>query len=427
MFFASFRARLRIRSLAGRWTALALSVVLAAALISFGVRARRPDNRGPGQSTLLTYRSGSAERRGAPLRIEPARQPLIRMSAEEARWLDAQISPPPNASASVSECYHLLRAHGVNGRFAHPDVSSFQRIIDLLTNEKESLRYFGRPALVRTRHGVRFPTKGETSGPGEGALEAHRDQGLAVLAEQGFPLSHPLSVAGESYALVDVLLDSISSFHLQQRELSWTALAYALYLPPTREWTNKYGEKYGFDDLTRELIKRSFDEESCAGTHLLYAMTILDRVNAQTPILSDTVRAELRGRLQTAIEHAIRSQSQDGSWPIAWYDPPSQRERNAGESDGRLLATGHLAEWMLYLPDDLRIDGEVMRRAGCWLNQRLREVAPEEHWRSVCPFTHAVCVVKRLTITQSSSNDRNDGQSHRATLTFGAPETSHGR
>lgn len=115
--------------------------------------------------------------------------------------------------------------------------------------------------MVRTRTGIR-------SNPlcvALGGTEKHRDQLLASVAEVGLPLSLPVQIDGETFALRELLRDSIANFHLQQEEIPWTAIAYTLYLPPQRAWVNKLGERTTFDELAEAVIAVPPHKSSCGG------------------------------------------------------------------------------------------------------------------------------------------------------------------
>src|SRR6185437_11410072 len=161
------------------------------------------------------------------------------------------------------------------------------------------------PFAIPVRTGVRFPTVPADHRLATAGDESHRDQGLACLAQLGLPLSHPLQVDGLPYALKDVLQDSLANFDMHQKELEWTGMAYALYLPPLRQWRNRFGQSFSFDDLTEELLGRSLLHSPCGGSHRLILLTTLHRLDKQHPILSAKVRIELDQFLKKAVEQAI--------------------------------------------------------------------------------------------------------------------------
>jgi hypothetical protein len=273
-------------------------------------------------------------------------------------------------------------------------------LLSLLTDEELSRRYIGASTVVRTKYGIRFPTA--TPAAPDGALgdEIHRDQSLACLAEFGVPLSQGIVLASGTSTLQHVLEDSLANFHLEQREIAWTALAYAVYLPSVRQWRNRFGRVFCFDDLAKELLQRGM-KGSCGGIHQLVAMTALVRVDAVRPVLSEEVRTRLHAYVSRFVDLAIRSQQPDGSWSIHWNhslaEPPDTMEASAADTpSSRLLVTGHLGEWMTCLPSDCKVPDATRKAAVSWLRQRLKEINVQRFSEGFCPYTHAICAVRDL-------------------------------
>lgn len=165
--------------------------------------------------------------------------------------------------------------------------------------------------------------------------EAHRDQLLAVLGEIGIPLDAPVTTDRGPKPLRGLLDDSVANFSLDQGEIEWTALAYALYLPPQRQWTDKFGTAFQFDQLARELMRRELGEQrACSGTHLLYSLAVLCRVDESEPVLSQDTRRELRRYLAAMSDRAAASQRIDGSWGRTGMQETVRRCRREGLRPG---------------------------------------------------------------------------------------------
>jgi hypothetical protein len=359
-----------------------------------GESALRGSRRARG--TVLPGRASTRnEAVSRPLSITPLVTQLFKLPAREFEVVCGRIQPPRDGHLSVSLCLHVLRAHGTSGRLERRFVSS-ESILELLTDDEAARREFDQPPMVATRSGFRYALIG---GKGRNE-ESHRDQVLSTMAELGVPLSHPVRVAGGRFQLAETLKDSMANFHLGQEEISWTATAYALYWP-AQEWTNRFGERFSFDGLARELLSRPLNRASCGGTHLLSSMTILARADEERSLLSSEIRDRLRDRLKQCAAVAVRHQDADGSWPSDWNNdllPEGKRKGRSpiGNRAERLLVTGHLAEWMLYLPREQQVPTEVLTQAGLWLHRRLLEASEEELYRDFCPHVHAACVVRQL-------------------------------
>jgi hypothetical protein len=178
--------------------------------------------------------------------------------------------------------------------------------------------------------------------------------------------------------------------------------AYLYYLPPARAWVNRFGESYSFDDLARGLMDQPLEKTSCAGTHNVFTLVLLARLDREHPVLPPAARQRLDDWLKGCVRVVRRRQHPDGSWPIDWVLELSSGSGWRGwfldDRDRKylLLTTSHLAELLLYLPPDLRAPPDVVRRAGEWLRQELRRATRGEVLEGFCPYSHAACVVRQL-------------------------------
>jgi len=299
---------------------------------------------------------------------------------------------PPN----VSYCCHLLRLYGLEP-FRHPVFSSGSEVVSVLTDQALSKEFFGEPIFFRTRSGIRYQdpaTQKERTG------ENHRDICLATFAELGLPLTTPVTTEDASFTLADLLRDSVENFDIKQDELAWTAVAYAIYLPQ-RQWSNRYGESFSFDDVADALMSTRFEDASCGGTHLLYALTVLLRAKGSADGLSEPVHYELSQYLQRRSIAAIQSQAGDGSWDLNWHAAPN----NDASSDAllppstadfnRLLVTGHLLEWLELLPEEIQPPHDVYMQAARWLCNSLASTSVAS-LRNFCPVVHAQLAARAL-------------------------------
>jgi hypothetical protein len=353
--------------------------------------------------------------RAVPLSIGPRSRGAIPLRSEDQERIRRRIHPLDRKHNQTGLCLHVLRLHGLTGRFAEGDLPSSAAILELLTDAEASRKYFGSPAFIRTRSGVRYPTFSRNILEPSSAWEGHRDQVLAAFGEFGIPLTQPLRFANTTLSVREVLRDSIANYHVGQEELMWTGLAYALYLPPSRGWLNRYGERTSFDDLVTELLRRPLDQSPCAGTHLVYTLTGLARADLQEPVLTKPVRERLWQRLRQALDVALATQEPDGSWALDWNRAllPDAEERpratDANTLRYRLLTTGHMAEWLLYLPEELAVPESCLRRAGWWLYEQVRVATPDQVRDNFCPYTHAARVVLLLAFTPEESSSRPSG------------------
>ena len=307
---------------------------------------------------------------------------------------EASFVLPPDTFPDPSLCLHLLKLLGWDGTIVIVKAGEREQVLlrDLIFNGELAKKYLGDASFTPTRYGLRFPTK--EGAVGHAADESHRDQCLAMLAQLGTELSQPLVLDGKTYSLRDVLRDSLANFHLDQQELAWTTVAYTSYLPPRTRWKNRYGMEFSFDDLATAMMDRPLDQLSCGGTHVYYALTLLLRADRMTPVLTEETRQRLNAYIQNAVNVACRNQKADGTWELDWWRDRPTQDSHLTPVSHRVLITGHMAEWLMYLPEDALPSDYEIRRAGTWLSAHLANATEQNFWEEVCPYTHMIFVVQ---------------------------------
>lgn len=263
--------------------------------------------------------------------------------------------------------------------------------LDILTNDELCIQYFGSSVILPTRYGLRYHLPVLQAWTSNLIGESHRDQCLGVFAKLDLPLDYPISVRGNRYSLKDLLSDSVANFTLEQAELSWTLYAYAKYLPPSTNWTNKFGKNFCFDDVVDKLLATELYKASCAGVHVFESLLMLERVDHTIAILRESTRLRLRSYLQSLRLAASKNLNADGSWDTSWF--LSKRPNNhAQPSDTytKLVVTGHLTELLV----SSNIDAKVIAQPARWLLRELTAEGPHDPRISVCPMTHALVSVR---------------------------------
>src|SRR5262249_41994153 len=145
-------------------------------------------------------------------------------------------------SRTLSNMLHVLRLYGPHhGEIMPPAAHAEPWLEVLLDHDRSRARFQGQATLIDTRDGIRCREVERDAGRGQPERQSHPDQLLAVLGELGVPLDRPVSTAGGARTVAALLADSLANFDLDKREPEWTALAYALYLPPRKQWTDKFG------------------------------------------------------------------------------------------------------------------------------------------------------------------------------------------
>jgi hypothetical protein len=275
--------------------------------------------------------------------------------------------------------------------------------LDLLLDAPRAQAYFGVGLpFVATTHGARVPLYRDALMSSQPNTQAHAGQLLAALAEQGVPLDRAIQFGGNARGTVaDLLTDLLANFTLHG-EISWDVVAIAVYIPPSRSWKNKWGEQFTFDHIVKELSSREPAEAACAGIHDEIALTVVLKVDQAVGILSPGARSALHERLANRVSTSAKTQREDGSWGLQWYEEPDvfeARELSPPESEVAILVTGHLLEWLMLLPHELQPDDDsIYSRAGEWLLAALNLQTQRPEWirERYCPLIHAARALKFL-------------------------------
>lgn len=292
---------------------------------------------------------------------------------------------------TVSTLLHVLLLHRFRDTGLKTPVSGWEAL-RILTDERLAIAALGDSPFVRTRNGLRY--KIDSSVISEGSVgESHRDQCLATFAVLNLLSNYPIALKSEECSIRDLISESIANFSFDQREIAWTAIAYAHYLPPARQWTDRFGRTTTFSELLRFLIDKGYEGQSCGGLHVLQAIESIVDADYRIGILDRRTRLVGRAFLKNAVRQALRSQSKDGWWDTGWYHKSSD-DLSDGSRDSslesKLIATGHMLEFMHSLRDPPRY---AVVRATRWLIaalERMQNTEADLSRISVCPLTHAL-------------------------------------
>ena len=260
-------------------------------------------------------RRGTQSARSEPLRVGSAIALPGGFRAGEANEILGRLRMKHPGSLSIM--LHAVRLFGPGVDFAQPGSGRRVKALDIALDVREGRAFFGpNPCLIETRSGIRnlVAPRSRADRARSPERQAHVDQLLAALAEAGVPTDHPITSGTKGGTVRSILDDSLANFDLKQ-EIEWTGLAFALYLPPQRGWSDRFGRRYTFDDLVAEMMARPFDREgiSCEGTHLLYSLAVILRVDRDEPVLSPSSRLALREHMAENVSRALASQGPDGA------------------------------------------------------------------------------------------------------------------
>lgn len=366
---------------------LAVQVVVAAAFAgSFALVSRESRERVERAITGRPAYPAASLDEDRPLRVEPLYDDPQVVSDSKLGEVLERIRPKfPPARMNPNHVEHALRTWGVGATFEEPGVMSGVEMRDFLLDHGQFVESWGSaaPPLLQTE----FKGVAVRWGREEGA-SVHHDHLLASLTEAGVPRSQPVFAPGRPPSTFDdILQQALLDVRLDEREVEWSAMAFALWLPPRTNWTTAEGRRMSFDLLARRLIRGHKQYGVCSGTHRVYSLVLLVRIDellratrdengesssegSQTGggLLSDDVLADVYDHLFSVRDLISVSQTDAGYWPSNWYDGAEAAAFPRQEDNyERVIATGHHLEWLAIAPDVFHPPREQIRRAAEWI------------------------------------------------------------
>ncbi|MCA9084747.1 MAG: hypothetical protein KDA81_11855, partial [Planctomycetaceae bacterium] len=136
-----------------------------------------------------------------------------------------------------------------------------------------------------------------------------------------------------------------------------------------------------FDFLTDRLIESHRRRGVCLGTHRIYSLMALVRLNDEFGggLISDETKQDIMEFLAGARDLIVASQDEDGSWPPNWYDGAEALAKAdpSAPFHRRVISTGHHLEWLAIAPEELHPPRVSILRAAKWMIQNTLETPQE--------------------------------------------------
>ena len=326
--------------------------------------------------------------REKPLRIEPLYNRPDLVSDEDLIAVLKQVQPRfPRKGLKPNHVEHALRTWGIGAEFRDPAVLSGKEMYEFLTDHGKYINSWGQeiaPLLqdVSTGVSIRFDRA-------EGG-SIHHDHWLACLTEAGVGLNDPVYSPGRKNATIRTVLDqALRDFRLDERETEWTALGFGLWIAPQKEWIGGDGRHYSFDLISQRLRRGQKELGVCSGTHRVYSLMALIRLDDQFDILSDAEHKNAWGYLESVRDRITESQFLDGHWPSNWPDGQAAIEKPVeDELKNTVIATGHHLEWLSIAPKELHPPEEKIQRAMQWVIKTTKELPQEKILENYTFFSH---------------------------------------
>jgi len=298
---------------------------------------------------------------------------------------------------------HALRTWGSEILFHSPDAISGPQMKDFLTDTAKYIESWGQdnpPLMQLTNDGIHVRW-GEDS-----SSSVHHDHTLAALTEAGLPLDAPVFTTARALQVRSVLAEALRDFRLDERETEWSAMSFTLWLSRqgTSRWHNGEGRLITFDMLAERLMRNHKRDGVCLGTHRVYSLMLLLRLNEQNggQLISQETTSQVMDYLKSTRDLIIASQSPDGSWPANWTDgaEAAAKADPLEPSHKRVIATGHHLEWLAIAPPELHPPHEQIVRAAAWLVKSTAESSQSEIDQNYTFYSH---VGKALAMWRKTS------------------------
>jgi len=321
------------------------------------------------------------------LKIAPLYDRPDLVSDEDLAAVLKQVRPKfPREKLKPNHVEHALRIWGVEAVFEDPAILSGQELKEVLLNHGKYLASWNprmAPLLIEEPEGVAIRWGSDE------CASVHHDHLLACLSEAGVSLDEPVYTPGQSRTINDVLQLSLRDLQLDERETEWSALAYALWLPDQKSWRNREGRTISFDLLAERLIRGKQYVGVCLGTHRIYTLVALLRLDEEYRILSPTTRSAIRDHLLKIREELIDSQYADGHWESNWPEgKQADTSKTRDELYKQVIGTGHHLEWMAIAPREYHVPDDRIARAIRWVTKTTVETAEEKLLERYTFYSH---------------------------------------
>ena len=325
--------------------------------------------------------------RETPLIVEPLYDDPEVVSDEELAAVLSKLQPSfPREKLKPNYVEHALRTWRLKARFADPKAMSGDAMKEFLTDHSLYLASWGEkipPLLLDEANSVAIRW-----GKEEGA-SVHHDHWLACLTEAGVGLHEPVFTPSRRREIADVLQEALRDFRLDESEVEWSAMAFGLWIAPQKSWTTRQGRTLSFDLLADRLMRGHKRFGVCSGTHRLYSLVVLIRLDDDHDILSDETRARIMDHLKSVRDLIAVCQFEDGHWPSNWSDGAEALTKPIEEElYKKVIATGHHLEWMAIAPQELHVPREQILKAADWVIKTTKEQSASDIAGKYTFFSH---------------------------------------
>ena len=194
------------------------------------------------------------------------------------------------------------------------------------------------------------------------ALQGHRGQLLAILAQSKVSSEYPMLVDGHEMKVKNLVRDEMATCY-PRTELTFKLIGLMYYLDSNTQWVNDQGMAWDLRKLVSEEIRQPIRGAACGGTHRLSGLTLAYKTRQQRGEPVDGVYQQAQRFVAQHQLYAYRMQNPDGSFSTNWF----QGRENKDDIDRKLKTTGHILEWLLYSATDRELKSPRTARAVYYL------------------------------------------------------------
>ncbi|QDV51505.1 hypothetical protein [Gimesia fumaroli] len=370
-------------------TLIAVQVLVVVAFCGAYTMGSR-DSRQVFNSVFLnqaTYPEVKIDRK-VPLQVEPLYDDPSVVTDEELAAVLKQVRPKfPRKHMKPNHVEHALRTWSIRSTFQDPSIVSGIEMRDFLIDHARFLASWGddaSPLLVDEPKGISIRWGSQVGG------SVHHDHWLASLTEAGIHLDEPVfAPARRDMDINDVIQQSLRDFRLDEREVEWSAMAFGLWIPPVKQWKTTDGRSVSFDQIVQRLIRGHKKFGVCVGTHRVYSLMLLIRLDDEYDILSDRARANAYGYLERVRDLISVCQFEDGHWPANWMDGKTALTNPEEIPEYKnVIATGHHLEWLAIAPKELHPPHEQIVKAAKWIINNTTSHTEDEILQKYTFYSH---------------------------------------
>ncbi len=175
------------------------------------------------------------------------------------------------------------------------------------------------------------------------ALQGHRGQLLAMLAQSRINVNYPMLVEDNELKVADLIAMEKRTCY-PRTELTFKLIALMHYLDSDAKWVNDQGMEWGIPRLISEELRQPVRGAACGGTHRLSGLTLAYKTREKRGEPVDGQYLKAKKFVTRYQQYAYRLQNRDGSFSTEWFRGPG----NENDIDRKLKTTGHILEWLLY-------------------------------------------------------------------------------